>query len=62
MKTENADRIVVFIRMPEDLRDRIKVAARQNFRSVTAEINYRLRESLEASQSPHESGQHLSAA
>ena len=47
MKTQRDDRTAFILRLPVDLRERLSAAAEQNFRSVTAECNFRLRNSFE---------------
>ena len=39
--------IITCFRMPEEMRKRIESCAQQNVRTVTGEINYRLKQSFE---------------
>jgi len=46
MDTDNIARSVVFLRCPEELRQRLAAAAKQSLRSINSEAVYRLQESL----------------
>jgi predicted HicB family RNase H-like nuclease len=46
METKRPTRGVLFVRCPEELRERIAAAAKRNLRTIGAETIYRLQESL----------------
>jgi predicted HicB family RNase H-like nuclease len=46
MDTVRSTRSVLFVRCPEDLRERLSAAAKRSLRSLNSEAVYRLQESL----------------
>lgn len=46
MDTDRSMRSVLFLRCPEDLRERLAAAAKRSLRSLNSEAVYRLQESL----------------
>jgi predicted HicB family RNase H-like nuclease len=46
MDTDRSKRSVLFLRCPEDLRERLAAAAKRSLRSLNSEAVYRLQKSL----------------
>jgi hypothetical protein len=44
----NEETVSILLRLPADLRERLRLAARDNQRSMTAEVVYRLQQSIRA--------------